>query len=93
MISTTPMEPCFLTAAQAVQAMRSGDLLVEDMAKSLLKRIEERDAEVKAWAYLDSQLILQRARELDAVPKEQRGLLHGLPVGVKDVIHTIGERV
>jgi Asp-tRNA(Asn)/Glu-tRNA(Gln) amidotransferase A subunit family amidase len=47
-----------------------------------------RDATVHAWAYLDSELVLQRARELDQIPLEKRGPLHGVAVGVKDVILT-----
>ncbi|KAH8601239.1 amidase signature domain-containing protein [Bisporella sp. PMI_857] len=79
-----------LTACQALQLLKRGDLSVEDYAKSLLSHIKERDAVVKAWAYLDPVYVLQQARQLDEIPPEKRGLLHGLPIGVKDIILTKG---
>ncbi|KAJ9136668.1 Amidase [Pleurostoma richardsiae] len=82
------MEPWRLTATEAAALIREEKLTVEAYAKSLLSRIEQRDPAVQAWAYLDPEAVLKRARELDAVPKDQRGPLHGIPIGVKDVIYT-----
>lgn len=82
--------PWRLTASEAVKLMRNGDLTVEDYATSLLSRIKERDPIVNAWTYLDPELVLARARELDRVPAEKRGALHGIAIGVKDVILTKG---
>ena len=42
--------------------------------------------ELRAWAYLDADAALAQARARDA--EAPRGPLHGLPVGVKDVIDT-----
>ncbi|KAJ9413567.1 amidase [Fusarium oxysporum] len=47
-----------------------------------------RDEDVKAWAYLDEKRVMQEARLLDEIPKNNRGPLHGLPIAVKDVIYT-----
>ena len=41
---------------------------------------------VRAWSFVDPAAVLRRARELDKTPR--RGPLHGIPVGVKDVIDT-----
>ena len=79
-----------LTASEAVALMRKGDLSVEDYAKSLLSRIKERDDIVKAWAYLDPDYVLTEAKKLDQIPAEKRGPLHGLAIGVKDMILTKG---
>jgi Asp-tRNA(Asn)/Glu-tRNA(Gln) amidotransferase A subunit family amidase len=81
-------EPFRLTASQAQAQFFDGTLTVEAYVKSLLSRIEARDSVVHAWAYLDPELVLQRARELDRVPPERRGPLHGVAVAVKDVILT-----
>lgn len=81
-----------LTATQALALMRSGDLKVEDYAKSLLSRISARDSVVKAWAYLDPEFVLAQARKLDQVSPAERGPLHGIAVGVKDVILTKGRQ-
>lgn len=81
-------EPYCLTASQAQAKFKDGSLTVEDYAKSLLQRVQSRDDVTHAWAYIDLALILQRARELDQIPVEKRGPLHGVAVGVKDVILT-----
>lgn len=79
-----------LTATEAVAEIKAGTLTVENYASALLDRIEERDSQVEAWAYLDREYVLNQARELDKVPIDQRGPLHGVAVGVKDVIYTKG---
>lgn len=83
-------EPYRLTATEALALLKNGSLTVEDYAKSLLARISERDAAVQAWAYLNPDLILSEARKLDQIPAEKRGPLHGIAIGVKDVILTKG---
>jgi Asp-tRNA(Asn)/Glu-tRNA(Gln) amidotransferase A subunit family amidase len=80
-----------LTASQALALMQKGDLTVEDYAKSLLTRVKARDGVVKAWAYLDPEFVFTQARKLDQIPAEKRGPLHGVAIGVKDVILTKGK--
>jgi amidase len=75
-----------LTATQALRLMRTGDLSVETLAQACLERIRERDAAVQGWAWLNPELVLRNARELDKC--KVRGPLHGIPVAVKDVILT-----
>lgn len=77
-----------LTASQAAAGMRSGSFTVEQYAQSLLSRIKERDDAIKAWAYLNPDQVLAQARQLDQIPPEKRGPLHGVSVAVKDVIYT-----
>ena len=55
-------------------------------AEAALRRIDEREGDVRAWAHLDRALIMQGANALDRVPA--RGPLHGVTVGVKDIILT-----
>ncbi|KAK7967055.1 uncharacterized protein PG986_001332 [Apiospora aurea] len=82
------MEAYQLTATQVLARLKDGSLTVEDYARSLLSRIEQRDATVKAWAYLDPGYVVNQAKALDQAPREQRGPLHGVAVAVKDVIYT-----
>ncbi|KAI1772059.1 glutamyl-tRNA amidotransferase subunit A [Hypoxylon cercidicola] len=82
------MEPYQLTATQALSKFRDGSLTVEEYARSLLSRIEKRDAAVQAWAYLNPEYVIQQAKQLDAVPPEKRGPLHGVAIAIKDVIYT-----
>ncbi|KAF2730609.1 Asp-tRNA Asn/Glu-tRNA Gln amidotransferas-like protein subunit A [Polyplosphaeria fusca] len=81
-------EPFRLTASQAQAKFRDCSLTVETYAKSLLSRISARDSTTHAWAYLNPDLVLARARELDQIAPEERGPLHGVAIGVKDVIYT-----
>ncbi|KAI1132003.1 amidase signature enzyme [Nemania abortiva] len=84
---TTPLYT--LTAVQTLSLLKNDNVTVEDYARSLLDRIHERDNTVKAWAYLaDRSLVLNQARALDQVPRDQRGPLHGLAIGVKDTMNT-----
>ena len=53
---------------------------------ALLARIDEREADVRAWVRIDRNSALARARALDM--GAEQGPLHGLAVGVKDVIDT-----
>ncbi|KAF0637596.1 hypothetical protein FPSE5266_08375 [Fusarium pseudograminearum] len=82
------MEYWRYSASQALEELRSGNLTVEQYASSLLERIKQRNEDVQAWAYLDSDAVLEQARALDKVPFERRGPLHGLPAGIKDIILT-----
>lgn len=79
-----------LTASEAVTLMRKENLTLEDYAKSLLARVKARDPVVNAWAYLDAKFVLAQARKLDQIPPDKRGPLHGVAVGVKDIILTKG---
>jgi Asp-tRNA(Asn)/Glu-tRNA(Gln) amidotransferase A subunit family amidase len=80
-----------LTASEALAKIRAGGLTIEGYARSLLRRIDVRDADVGAWAYIDRDYILQQARALDRVPMKERGPLHGMPIAVKDIIYTKGK--
>ncbi|KAI6083966.1 glutamyl-tRNA amidotransferase subunit A [Hypoxylon rubiginosum] len=82
------MEPYQLTATEALAKFKDGTLTIEGYARSLLARIEKRDAAVQAWAYLDPEYVIRQAKQLDAVPLEERGPLHGVAVAVKDIIYT-----
>jgi Asp-tRNA(Asn)/Glu-tRNA(Gln) amidotransferase A subunit family amidase len=76
-----------LGAREAVQRLASRDISAEQLARACLDRIGEREKAVGAWIHLDPDAVLARARELDAGPV--RGPLHGLPIGIKDIIDTV----
>ena len=82
--------PYTLTATEAVQAIASGRLSSVDLVKSCLAQIADTDASITAWAYLDPESALAQAAECDRIRKAGLGTgpLHGLPVGLKDVIDT-----
>ena len=80
------MPPYQLTLSQMAHALRERTLTSEQLVISCLERIAALDTEVLAWARLDAEAALARARQLDREPP--RSLLHGIPIGVKDIIHT-----
>ena len=75
-----------LSARDAAARIASGDLTSEALVRDCLARIEAREPEIQAWEYLDPDAALEQARQCDRTPGS--GLLHGLPVGVKDVLDT-----
>lgn len=57
-----------------------------DIVDACLAEIAERDDVVKAWVHVAPELAREQARRLDSeVPRSK---LHGIPIGVKDVIDT-----
>lgn len=54
--------------------------------QALLARIDAVEPQVQAWVVLDRAAVLRQAEAADAAPPT--GLLHGIPVGLKDIIAT-----
>ena len=73
-----------LSATEAAAAIAGGTLTSEALVAACLERLEAREPEVQAWAHIDPDFALSQARERDAATPRSR--LHGVPVGVKDVI-------
>ena len=80
--------PSALRLADAARATIAGALRAHALAEANLARIAATDAAVEAWAYLDPVRVLARAERYDAVVADRRGPLHGIGVGVKDIMAT-----
>ena len=76
-----------LSAVEAVRQIAAKRITSEALVRDCLERIAAREGEVQAWEHLDREAALGQARAADA--GASRGLLHGLPVGVKDLIDTV----
>jgi Asp-tRNA(Asn)/Glu-tRNA(Gln) amidotransferase A subunit family amidase len=87
-----PREPADMTAAEAAAAVRSGAITSEALVLACLNRIGAADGELRAWAFLDRDDALERARYADRVIAKGfgSGPLHGVPVGIKDIIDVAG---
>ena len=73
-----------LDAVEATRLMSRRELKSEDLVRACLERVAERDGLVRAFASINPASVLAKARELDSGPI--RGLLHGLPLAVKDFL-------
>ncbi len=78
-----------LTATEIVRATTAGEITCEAVTRACLERIAAREGVIHAWASIDPELALAQARALDR--GTERGPLHGVPVGVKDIIDTFDQ--
>lgn len=79
-----------LSATQAAQAIADGLISSEQLVQACFDRIRESEPQVQAWQFLDEKLALAQARARDQDRAEGRaiGVLHGIPIGIKDIIDT-----
>ncbi|GGI04264.1 amidase [Egicoccus halophilus] len=76
------------SVAELRRRLDAGEITVVEVVRGCLDAIADREEQLQAWVHLDAELVLERARVLDALPPERRGPLHGVPVGVKDIVDT-----
>ncbi len=75
-----------LGPAEIVAKIAAGETTCEAVTRACIERIAPREPTVKAWVNFNPELALAQAHALDREPR--RGALHGVPIGVKDVIDT-----
>lgn len=88
---TQPMvPPNELSALAAAQAIAAGTLSARALTESCLARIAAREPDVGAWQFLDPTYALAQADACDELQRKGSplGPLHGVPVGLKDIIDT-----
>jgi Asp-tRNA(Asn)/Glu-tRNA(Gln) amidotransferase A subunit family amidase len=78
--------PNELSATEAARLLGEGTLTCAALVRTCLERIDRREREVGAWVWLEPDVALARAREIDNAGRP--GPLHGLPVGIKDIMAT-----
>lgn len=81
-----------LTVREAVGAVASRQVSSRELVQAALHRVEQLEPAVRAWARLDADRALAEAGRLDERLSrgERVGPLHGVPVGVKDIVYTQG---
>ena len=75
-----------LSASQAAKKLAKREIRATDLLLACLDRIGQRESVLKAWVSLGKENALARAKALDK--GAIKGLLHGLPIGVKDLFDT-----
>lgn len=79
---------------RVAELIRSGELSATEVVSATLDRIEQSNELLQAWETVDREGALAQAQAADdAVARgETLGPLHGVPVGIKDIIATAGIR-
>ena len=78
--------PNTLTATDAARKIAAGELTAEALVRACLDRVSEREQTIGAWEYIDPEAAIAEAKQRDS--EQPRGPLHGIPVGIKDIIDT-----
>ena len=78
------VRPNELTAVEAARRIEAGELAVEALVRACLDRIEEREPDIAAFACFDREQALATA-----IAHDGAGAMHGVPVGVKDIVDTV----
>lgn len=85
----TPRE---YTIEEAKDRMRAGDMQARELVESCLERIRQREDTLHAWVEVYEDEALEAADRCDQAVKDGQwlGALHGIPMGVKDIIDVKG---
>jgi aspartyl-tRNA(Asn)/glutamyl-tRNA(Gln) amidotransferase subunit A len=83
----------WMTAQEIRSAYMKRDFSPVDLAKHLIKRVEKHNASVDAFISIDPESILKAAgiAEKEIFTTGMRSALHGIPVGIKDMINVAGD--
>jgi len=79
-----------VSAVDGARLIRDGVVSSEQVVQACLERVLAVDKDVQAWAFLDPEHALAQARAADErrMSGQPLGPLHGVPVGIKDIIDT-----
>ncbi len=75
-----------LNATAMARQLATREINAASLLRDCLERIAEREPTVHAWTFIDRDAAMERARVLDS--QAASGLLHGLPIAVKDLLDT-----
>lgn len=87
------MEHLNETAAhELAPRIQSGEVAAEEVAREVLRLIEEKDPAINAYLAVDREAVIEDARDVDrrVAAGEATGPLAGVPIAIKDAICTKG---
>ncbi len=83
-----------LTLTEAAQQIRNRELSPLELTRACLARIEQLNPTLNAFITVTAETALEQARQAEAeiMAGRWRGPLHGIPIGLKDLLDTAGVR-
>jgi Asp-tRNA(Asn)/Glu-tRNA(Gln) amidotransferase A subunit family amidase len=80
------------TVVGMIDAMQAGLTTSVGIVEKCLSRIDEQEADLRAWVSVDREAALAVAAERDRerAVGDLRGPLHGIPIGIKDIVDVAG---
>ena len=79
-----------LSLEELAKKIKDAQFSSVEVCETYIERINKFEKDVKAWVHLDKKLLIEKAEEADNHRKSGKpmGLLHGIPVALKDIIGT-----
>lgn len=86
------MELHLLTLEELIGYIRRGEVTSREVTEHYLSRIQNYDDKINSYVTVLHEEALKRADEMDAGRSggEEKGMLHGIPIGLKDIFCTGG---
>ncbi|WP_075501350.1 amidase [Candidatus Pelagibacter communis] len=80
-----------LSLDELAKKIKDAELSSVEVCEKYIERINKFEKDVKAWAHFDKKVLLEKATEADDHRRSGKpvGLLHGVPIAVKDIIGTV----
>ncbi|CMP79736.1 putative amidase [Mycobacterium tuberculosis] len=80
-----------LELTEVADLIRTRQLTSAEVTESTLRRIERLDPQLKSYAFVmpETALAAARAADADIARGHYEGVLHGVPIGVKDLCYTV----
>ena len=80
-----------LSLEELAKKIKDAELTSVEVCEKYIERINKFEKDVKAWAHFDKKVLLEKATEADDHRRSGKpvGLLHGVPIAVKDIIGTV----
>jgi len=81
-----------ISIAEAAGRLRSGDFTPQDLVEQCLERIYQHEDRLHAWVVVDEEGARRAARRAgdEIAAGRHLGPLHGIPVGIKDIVDVAG---
>jgi Asp-tRNA(Asn)/Glu-tRNA(Gln) amidotransferase A subunit family amidase len=81
------------TVRDWVTQIANGSLTSEKLVQSCLDCIDTTEPQIHAWQHLNKEALLSDARRMDDIRRQGYavGAMHGIPVGIKDIINTVDQ--